>query len=171
MFISKTHTAGERKQLVRFCCQYSKHSPVYRVTRSAQDPTILQEDFHQLELWEDKWQMQFNADKCEVIQITKKRNPITENYTIHGQQLQIVNNAKYLGATLRSDLPWNQHVNITVKKATNSSIFLWRNIRDCPARMEYISKAQTAGYGCDVIPNIAMNWLLSRLRRSWSQPQ
>ena len=87
------------------------------------------------ELWEHKWQMQFNADKCEVPWITNKGNPTICNYRVHDQHLQTVKQAKYLGATISSDLSWNQHVDNTVKKATNTLNFLRRNIRDCPPRV------------------------------------
>jgi myo-inositol-hexaphosphate 3-phosphohydrolase len=50
------------------------------------------------------WQMSFNPDKCEVLRITNKRNKIMANYYIHGQQLQIVDNAKYLGLTISKNL-------------------------------------------------------------------
>ena len=76
--------------------------------------------------------MQFNADTCEVLRITNKTNSFICNYSVHEQHLQIVKQAKYLGATISSDLSCNQHVDSTVKKATNSLNFLRRNIRDCP---------------------------------------
>ena len=88
--------------------------------------------------WKHKWQMQFNADKCEVLRITNKRNPTICNYRVHDQHLQTVKQAKYLGATISSDLSWNQHVDntVSVKKATNTLNFLRRNIRDCPPRVK-----------------------------------
>jgi phage-related holin len=48
--------------------------------------------------------MSFNPDKCEVLRITNKRNKIMANYYIHGKQLQIVDNAKYLGLTISKNL-------------------------------------------------------------------
>ena len=48
--------------------------------------------------------MQFNADKCEVLRITNKRNPTICNYRVHDQHLQTVKQAKYLDATISSDL-------------------------------------------------------------------
>ena len=57
--------------------------------------------------------MQSNADKCEVLQFTKKKNPTICNYSLHDQHLQTVKQAKYLGATISSDLSWKQHVDNT----------------------------------------------------------
>ena len=115
---------------------FADDSLLYRIIRTKEDQSILQEDLRKLELWEHKWQMQFNADKCEVLRITNKRNPTICNYRVQDQHLQTVKQAKYLGATISSDLSWNQHVDNTVKKATNTLNFLRRNIRDCPPRVK-----------------------------------
>jgi hypothetical protein len=42
----------------------------------------LKSDLQQLEIWEKKWQMQFNADKCFTIHLTKKRKTAEFNYTL-----------------------------------------------------------------------------------------
>jgi hypothetical protein len=68
--------------------------------------------------------LSFNPDKCEVLRITTKRNKIMANYYIHGQQLQIDDNAKYLGLTISKNLSWNNHVNNIMKKA-NSTLARW----------------------------------------------
>ena len=46
---------------------FADDSLLYRFIRTKEDQSILQEDLRKLELWEHKWQMQFNADKCEVL--------------------------------------------------------------------------------------------------------
>ena len=79
---------------------FADDSLVYRVIRSKEDQTILQEDLHRLQEWERKWQMQFNAEKCEVLRITNKKNPTICNYSLHDEHLQTVKQAKYLGATI-----------------------------------------------------------------------
>ena len=84
--------------------------------------------------------------KCEVLRITNKRNKIMANYYIHGQQLQIVDNAKYLGLTISKNLSWNNHVNNITKKANSTLALLRRNIRNCPQR------AKTQAYNTFVRP-------------------
>ena len=44
----------------------------------------LQEDLNNLERWIFGWQMYFHPEKCEVIHITTKKNPIIHKYTLHG---------------------------------------------------------------------------------------
>jgi hypothetical protein len=80
---------------------------LYRPIKSEADATKLQEDIDALQNWESTWQMSFNPDKCEVLRITNKRNKIMANYYIHGQQLQIVDNARYLSLTISKNLSWN----------------------------------------------------------------
>ena len=72
--------------------------------------------------------------KCQVLHITTKRKPIRAPYTIHGQTLQEVDSAKYLGVTLQSNLSWNQHIDSTAKKANNTWAFLQRNFQQCPRK-------------------------------------
>ena len=62
---------------------FADDSLLYRIIRSKEDQTILQEDLRRLQDLERKWQMQFNADKCKVIRITKKKNPTICNYSLH----------------------------------------------------------------------------------------
>ena len=99
-----------------------------------------------LQNWESTWQMSFNPDKCEVLRITNKCNKIMANYYIHSQQLQIVDNTKYLGLTISKNLSWNNHVNNITKKENSTLAFLRRNIRNCPQR------AKTQAYNTFVRP-------------------
>jgi hypothetical protein len=61
--------------------------------------------------------MAFHPEKCNVLTITKKRNPIKFNYTLHGHSLEHVTSAKYLGCTITSDLKWGPHINNICNKA------------------------------------------------------
>ena len=106
---------------------------LYRVIDSEADCDLLQEDLATLELWERDWSMEFAAEKCMVLRITKRleRNRIIKNYQIHGHVLDTVDSAKYLGVTLDSKLSFSNHIQDTVKKANNTRQFLQRNISGC----------------------------------------
>ena len=114
---------------------FADDSLVYRIRKSKEDQTLLQEDLDKLQEWERDWLMQFNADKCEVIRITNKLSLLIHDYRIHGTKLQTVKNAKYLGLTISSDLPWNTHVDITAKATTSLNI-LKRNLHSCPSTVK-----------------------------------
>lgn len=75
--------------------------------------------------------MSFHPDKCTVLRITtNKRHRQETNYHLHGQRLQVVDSAKYLGVTLNDDLQWEKHTQATAAKASRSLGFLRRNLRD-----------------------------------------
>ena len=76
--------------------------------------------------------MSFNASKCEVIRVTRKRNPIKTTYTIHGHDLTKNKTGKYLGVTIADKLTWNAQVDAASKKANSSLAFLKRNLASCP---------------------------------------
>ena len=60
--------------------------------------------------------MHINPSKCQVLHITRARNPLQTQYVLHGQILEAVDYAKYLGLEIGSDLNWNQHIqNVTTK--------------------------------------------------------
>jgi len=108
---------------------------LYREIHSMNDTKILQDDLDNLQAWEQDWLMEFNPSKCEAITFTKKTKPVKAEYRLHDVILTAVTSAKYLGVHLSSKLSWNTHVDITVKKATQSLNFIRRNFSCCPARI------------------------------------
>ena len=68
--------------------------------------------------------MQFNTSKCQILQITKRQNPL-----IHNVELERVCAAKYLGVTIADNLSWTKHIDIIAKKVNQTLGFLKRNIR------------------------------------------
>jgi hypothetical protein len=77
--------------------------------------------------------MEFAEDKCKVVRVTRKinKNIIKFPYTIHGYELEIVKQAKYLGVTIDHKLSDTPHGNDIFKKAATSRQFLQRNLRGC----------------------------------------
>ena len=73
--------------------------------------------------------MEFNPSKCQVLHITRSRNPIRYNYTMHGQILESVENARYLGVDISSDLGFSHHINRITSNAQKNLGFLERNIK------------------------------------------
>ena len=102
---------------------------VYRNVKTLQDCQALQNDLYKLTDWERKWGMLFHPDKCNTLQVTRARNPLTFTYSLKGQDLEAVNTAKYLGVDLSNNLSWNSHIDRTTKKANSMLGFLRRNLR------------------------------------------
>ena len=82
-----------------------------------------------LKKWEKMWDMNFNPSKCQVLHVTRLKNPTETNYFLHDTMLDSVSSAKYLGVTISDDLSWGTHIDNITKSANQTLGFLKRNIR------------------------------------------
>jgi len=73
--------------------------------------------------------MEFNPSKCVVFVISKKKHKFIFNYRLHGQILEVVDSAKYLGVSISDDLSWNKHITNITTNANKSLGFIRRNIQ------------------------------------------
>ena len=61
--------------------------------------------------------------------MTSSRNPLQTKYILHGQALEAVSSARYLGVDISSNLSWNTHVDRITANANRSLGFKKRNIK------------------------------------------
>ena len=99
----------------------------YRTQRSSQNHLMLQYDLNGLISWSYDWDLNFNPSKCDVLKISRKRNPAFRNYTIEANALGETNSVKDLGVVISSTLSWHSHVISTVSKCNKILGFLRRN--------------------------------------------
>ena len=90
---------------------------------------MLHNDMDRLSVWEDRWDMEFNPSKCQVVRATTSRKHINATYTLHGQVLEVVTSAMYLGVDISSGLSWNPHIDRIIKNANRTLNFVQRNIK------------------------------------------
>ena len=109
---------------------------IYRNIKNKEDQTTLQKDLYLLENWGNTWGMRFNAAKCNIMRVSRTRNPKPFNYSLTGQVLEEVLNAKYLGVTLSKDLEWSKHIATMTNKANSKLSFLRRNLKGCPEKLK-----------------------------------
>ena len=72
---------------------------VYLTVGGSEDEKVLQKDHDRLSVWESHWDMEFNPSKCQVVRVTTANEVIKSVYTLHGQVLEVVTSARYLGLT------------------------------------------------------------------------
>ena len=61
---------------------------MYRSIHENSDVESFQADLNTLSLWQDTWQMQFNAKKCYVLKITHSRSQTNHQYRLGDSILQ-----------------------------------------------------------------------------------
>ena len=93
------------------CRLFADDSIIYREVHTDSDCTQLQEDYDSLERWEKIWGMCFNPSKCNIIHISREKEPILQKYQIKGTDLGEVDTATYLGIHAASDLTWHKQLN------------------------------------------------------------
>lgn len=79
--------------------------------------------------------MKFNVDKCHLLIVTTKQKPHKSSYTLHGQKLEQVPKAKYLGVEINQKLAWKDHVQSIAKRGNRISAFMYRNLKGCPQKV------------------------------------
>ena len=110
-------------------CLFADGTAVYLAVQGQGDTDIIQNDLNILHEWEKAWDMEFNPPKCQVVHISRSRKPIKNKYTMHGQNLDSIDHARYLGVDISSDLNFSHHVNHITANASKSLGFLKRKIK------------------------------------------
>ena len=93
---------------------------IYKTISSLDDTITLQGDLDSLHKWRSCWGMSFNVTKCNIMRLAWSRQPITKFYTLGGEIIQEVNQAKYLGVMITSELGWSTHIDIISNKANST---------------------------------------------------
>ena len=108
---------------------FADDTALYLTIEGKDDGAALQQDLDRLSVWESMWDMEFNPSKCQVVQGTGSRRPMNAIYMLHGQVLEAVTSAKYLGVDISSTLSWNSHIDRVAGNVNRSLGFIRRNIK------------------------------------------
>ena len=63
---------------------FADDTAVYLTVSSPEYRNILQIELDTLQEWERTWDKEFNPGKCQVLHITRARQPLLSQYTLHG---------------------------------------------------------------------------------------
>jgi len=86
----------------------------------------LQRDLDKLQSWAERWQMEFNVEKCEVMHFG--RNNKCVEYRANGRTLNSVDEQRDLGVYVHRSLKVGSQVDKVVKKAYGVLAFIGRGI-------------------------------------------
>ena len=96
---------------------YADDTKLHRNIFSARDCDSLPESLVKLDSWSMENKLFFNASKCKVLTITRKKNPVIYEYTLGSKKLTRVDHVKDLGIMTTTNITWDLHVNTVVAKA------------------------------------------------------
>ena len=98
---------------------FADDTKVYRKITSLDDCAILQRDLDSLLEWCKKWKLIFNAKKCKVMSVTRRRNWCEFTYSLGGTTLERVDSYCDLGVTITNTLTFDKHIKNQVSKANS----------------------------------------------------
>ena len=127
---------------------FTDDSILYREIITQKDCETLQADLDALAEWEQRWGMEYHPDKCNILRVTRKRQPIAATYTLRGHQLKVIDHATHLGVEIANNLTWNTHINKVKTKANRTLGFIKRNVTTTSI------KAKTLAYQTLVRPQL-----------------
>ena len=128
---------------------FADDTALYLTMESEDDSSALQNDLDILSAWESRWDMEFNPSKCQVVHVAGSKGPVNKtNYVLHGQVLESVTSARYLGVDISSNLSWKTHVDRITGNANRTLGFIRRNIKT------KMSKVRERAYNSLVRPQL-----------------
>ena len=96
---------------------------LYTPIRTQNDSSLLQNELHKLQKWQDTWLMKFNPDKCYTMTLAT-RTPTSNMYTFCGQTLTSVDSHCYLGIDIYT-LNWTTQTKAASTKAQQTLGVSW----------------------------------------------
>ena len=94
---------------------FADDTALYLTIGDTEDGKVQQNDLDRPSELKERWDMEFNPSKCQVVWVTPFRRLSDVTYTMHGQVLEVVASAKYLGVNIASVLSWIPHINRITK--------------------------------------------------------
>ena len=111
---------------------------LYTPIRTQNDSSLLQNDLHELQKWQDTLLMKFNPDKCYTMTLATG-TPTSNKYTFCGQILTSVDSHCYLGIHLSNTLNWTTQTKVASTKAQQTLGVIRRNLNKCPSHIKAVA--------------------------------
>lgn len=108
---------------------YADDCVLYSEINSTSDQNALNFELDKVMRWCRTWQMAVNYDKCAVMTISNKKNPLLYTYTVDRKSLNRVNEFKYLGLIITDNIHWDSHITAISNKALSKLHFLRRSLK------------------------------------------
>ena len=104
---------------------FADDAKMMRQVKNQEDCQDLQKDLDVIQEWSDKWMMEFNADKCHVLEMGRSMHRPHARYNLGGVELKSADKEKDLGVVVQSNLSPEGHIN----KVVGEGLAIVANIR------------------------------------------
>lgn len=128
MFLMFINDLCENITTGRLC--YADDLKLFSSINVESDCYRLQNQLKYVQTWCDENELSLNANKCQILSYTRKKNIFHFPYIIKGSNLKRVNVTKDLGVTFDQKLTFNEHISLKVCDALKSYGFIVRNCRN-----------------------------------------
>ena len=111
--------------------QYADDTLLYRAIHSENDINIIQSDLNNIVEWCNTNKMSLNPDKCKVMRLSRRRSAdrCQPSYNIFNRPLAVVQNYKYLGIMISSDMKWGDQVKYVSSRVSKLMGFIKRLVQ------------------------------------------
>ena len=97
---------------------------------SNQHGQFMQNVLVNLEEWCNQNNVRLNPKKCNIMRVTFSKTPLPDrDFSLCNDVLQEVSAVKLLGVILQRDLKWNDHVSVTISRAS-SRLYMLRRLKE-----------------------------------------
>ena len=104
--------------------KFADDTKIGRPVKNIDDARMLQEDLNRLHDWSEKWEMQFNVNKCSIMSVGKSDRLV--DYSLNNSNLGRSHSARDLVVQVSSDLRPREQCNIARNKANKILGFIGR---------------------------------------------
>ena len=129
------------------------------ITVSVKDCDILQQDLGSSKTCSYVSNVKFNASRCKVLTVARKKSPVTHEYHLGNTYLKRVLEEKDLGIIISRNLSYDSHVMHIALKA-NRMLGLLK--RTCPLITDVKSQADTLSLSSEVTTLLCYRCVVSR---------
>ena len=104
---------------------FADDAKILRRIQTEEDQDMLQKDLDNIWRWSQTWEMEFNTEKCSLMEMGKSSRRLTRNYKMGNTFISRRTEEKDLGVTFTESLSPEKHLNKIIGETYN----LLRNIR------------------------------------------
>lgn len=108
------------------CLLFADDVKIFKPIQTVRDCSALQKDINSVLEWSAQCKLDFNIKKCNVMSITRQKDPIIFDYCMDNESLKRVYEFKDLGITYDYKLSFKKHIENVVKSANRALGFTIR---------------------------------------------